>query len=136
MQEHPLMEYLDFTYSTFGAPEVTGRILRVPAREVSVTKDFPNMQHDTIYETCFVILKGVQSSERTVRETEEPGSRRFKPAYTVEDIPFSSDLPPGELYEFDLSGHCYDPPGWWFSWFVIAQDIDIEGGEIRKIFKE
>ncbi|MCI0710430.1 MAG: hypothetical protein L0154_09740 [Chloroflexi bacterium] len=130
LNEHPLMKFLDFTYSSFGQPRVQDDKLIIPVREFSVTKDFPGFQFDTIFEDGFLVLEGVQSSKRTIAEYATPEGNEFKPSYSVEDGPFLSS--PKEPSLFDLSGPGYDPHGW-VEWIIIAENIRVVGGEIIKV---
>ncbi len=134
MDEHPLMQYLDFTYSSFGQPESRERILKVPVREFHVAEGFPNISHETIFKNGFLILENVQSSIRTVYEYATTDRDEFKPSYTIDDGPFSDDQIHGNLYEIDLSGPSYAPDGW-VEWEVVAENVSIEGGEIIRVFE-
>lgn len=134
-KEHPFMQYLDFTYSSFGKPEIGDAKLRIPALEFSVTKGFPNLQFETIFKNGYIILEGVKSSRREISEYKTHENHEFLPAYTVTDGPFHGVSKASKLYEFDLGGHSYNPRGW-IEWIVIAENIAIEGEEILKVFDE
>jgi hypothetical protein len=131
LEEHPLMEYLDFTYSSLGQPTIQDDTITIPVREITVSKGFMGFQFDTIFKDALIILKGVQSSKREIAEYKSSEKDEFNPSYMVEDeISVNST---GKLYLFDLSAFSYDPSGW-VEWTIIAGNIDVEGGEILKVF--
>ena len=127
IEEHPLSEYLDFGYSSFGQPEVGASTIRVPIREFSVAKGFPGVEQSVIYKQGALIFEGVKSSIRMVREYKTPKADSFKPEYTITHDDFVET--DEEVYLFYLGGYSYDPFGW-VEWDILAANVRIEeGGE-------
>lgn len=155
--EHPLMDYLRIWDSFLGKPKIQDNTIEVEIRNFHVLKEFPGFQYETIFKTGRLTLTGVQSSKRKIQEyivserkefhlfngtvhlerqfdkykSSEP--LEFKPSYSIDDGPFPETS--GQKYLFDLSTYSFDPYAW-VEWEVIAESIEVEGGEILKVFDE
>lgn len=128
-----LMRCLDLWDCSIGKPEIHDNMIRVPARDFRVYKEFPGFQHQTIFKNGFLIFGGVQSSKRMITEYSNPEGTEFKPSYVIEDGPF----PPtsGKKYLFELGIFSYDPYGQ-VDWDMIAETVEVEGGEMLEIIED
>lgn len=118
--EHPLAEYLDFTFSFFGKPEIRNSEIKVPIRDFSVLRGFPGFEQSRVYKQGSLVFEGVISSVRMIQEYKPGRTDDFKPAYTITDGPF--DEVHEEAYLFYLGGYSYDPLGW-VEWDIIAVSV-------------
>lgn len=122
--EHPNQDFLDFTYSQYGDPEITKSTIRVPVKEFWVLKGFPEHDQDTYYKHGIVIYEDVVSSVRKIHEYASPERKEFKSEYVIKDGPFS--VVEKEAYPCHLSG-ILEPQNAWIDWEIIAASIRIEG---------
>ena len=134
MEEHPLRDYLDFTYSTFSRPRIEIATSTVKVKELLITKGFPNFDRSTLFEEADLILSGVVSSKRKIQDY-TLSSNDSKSIYIIDDGPFPDEHLSGNVYFFETGGPSDDPDGW-FEWEAIITHINVEGITIAKIFDD
>ena len=120
LNEHPLAQYLDFTFSSFGKPEIDveqGRIV-LPVREFKVYAGFPDYEKSAIVLDGDLIFEGVVSSIREILEDENPEQKSYK----IDDGKFPA--PNGQSYKFYIGNFTYDPPGW-IEWHIEAVTVTV-----------
>ena len=123
---YPEFEYLDFTYSSFGKPEIKSATIRVPVRDFLVVTGFTGYEHDVFYKRGVLAFTNVFRSQRRLFELVAPGSKEFKPSYTITDGPFPEVNQ--KLFLFYLGGPMDDPPGW-IEWYILAPSVQVEDAE-------
>ncbi len=120
--EHPLYDYLDFTYCSYGTPQIESSTIRVPIHELWVLAGFPGYAEDTYYNECTIVFEGINSSKRTVSEYADHNRTTIRRTYIVEDGPFLSTT--GESYPCLISG-VFPSLNAWIEWEIQASNIII-----------
>ena len=127
--EHPNWQYLDFTYGHFGRPIIDNRSIRVPVRDLWVSKGYPGHEQGQRYPSVIITFDDVVSSERGISEYGAPEERDGRRFYSIERNYTVTDGPFEELdrvtFTFYLGGISYDPHGW-IEWYIEAADFRIE----------
>jgi hypothetical protein len=131
LPEHPDFDYLDFTWSTFGKPQIDETSIRVRVRKLSVGKGFPGHDQEKYYKEVTLVLEGVVRSERRLALYTLDGRELSGIVETIVDGPFAEVKEP--VFDFPLGGFSHDP-GASLMWDVVAASIRIEDG-IEKVAK-
>jgi hypothetical protein len=124
LKEHPLQQHLDFSFSSFGKPQIDidGGIIVLPIREFKVYSGFPGYDKSIIVLDGELIFEGVADSVREIAEYEDAEQTTYNQRYTIEDGPFSK--PEGTPHEFYLGGFSHDPPGW-IEWYIDVVSVKV-----------
>lgn len=120
--EHPLYDYLDFTYCSYGTPQIESSTISVPVHELWVLAGFPGYIQDTYFKECNVVFEGIVSSRRTVSEYADNSRTTIRQTYVVEDGPFSPTTE--EAYPCLISG-LFPSFNAWIEWEIQATSIII-----------
>ena len=129
LPEHPDFDYLDFTFATFGRPQIDETSIRVRVRKLGIDKGFPGHDQETHYKEATLVFEGVVSSERRLY-LYKPGTGELSGLEeTIVDGPFAEvkEL----VFHFPLGDFSYDP-GASVDWDVVAASVRIEDG-IEKV---
>jgi hypothetical protein len=136
-EEHPLTEYLDFTFSSFGNPLIEQKNAQIilPVREFKVYSGFPGYDKDVIVLEGNIIFEQVVNSVRSIREiddeaTADLGRTQYKDLYRLDDGPFPKVS--GNPFSFYIGGPTYDPPGW-VEWDIDIVEIKVEAQKTKPI---
>lgn len=128
-EEHPLTEYLDFTFSKFGRPSIhsdDGKIV-LPVLDFKIYAGFPSYDELVLVAEGEIIFEKVNNLVREVREIDQGSSAKakktlYKEAYRIDDglFPEISDKP----YSFYIGGFSFDPIGW-IEWELDIVNVDV-----------
>jgi hypothetical protein len=131
-ENHEWYEYIDITYSEFGAPIINGSTVRVPVRHLDVIAGFSGYEQSQLYSYCVLVFERVISSVREVSEYTHNPQNPFKPTYVIDDGPFPAIQ--GQRFRFILGGYSYDSDGD-MRWQIIAELAHIEDG-IKQAYRQ
>ena len=124
IEEHPLFQFLDFTLSDFGNPEIDETSIRLPVRDLGVREGFPGYDHYRQHKQSVLVFEGVMSSKREITDN----STGFVVKQIINDGPFKGHARP--VFSFELMGQCYERPNLSASvevlWWITAESVRVE----------